>query len=52
MIGSDTDIVGAIAGCLAGIYYGYENIPAEWLKVVVKWDWIEELIENADVIRI
>lgn len=42
-LGDDTDTVAAIAGGLAGLYYGYEAFPDDWLKVIVKRDWIEEL---------
>lgn len=31
-LGADTDTIGAITGSLAGIWYGMENIPIEWLK--------------------
>ena len=30
--GGDADTTGAIAGALAGAYYGMENIPRRWLK--------------------
>lgn len=30
-LGKDTDTVGAIACGLGGLYYGYQEIPAEWL---------------------
>ena len=39
-LGDDTDTVAAIAGGLAGLYYGYESIPEEWLAVLRKRDWI------------
>ena len=42
-LGDDTDTVAAIAGGLAGLYYGYYAIPAEWLEVLQKRDWIEEM---------
>lgn len=42
-LGEDTDTVAAVAGGLAGIYYGYESIPDEWLDVVVKREYVEEL---------
>ena len=29
--GGDTDTVGAMSGALAGAYYGYSQIPEEWL---------------------
>lgn len=42
-LGDDTDTVGAIAGGLAGLYYGYNAIPEEWLSVIKKRDCIEKL---------
>lgn len=31
-LGNDTDTVAALAGALAGLQYGYENIPTEWIN--------------------
>lgn len=45
-LGDDTDTVGAVAGGLAGIYYGIDNIPKEWLEVVIRKEYIEELCEK------
>ncbi|MBZ9686777.1 ADP-ribosylglycohydrolase family protein [Clostridium estertheticum] len=42
-LGEDTDTVAAVAGGLAGIYYGYDNIPKEWLSVIAKSDYIGSL---------
>lgn len=42
-MGDDTDTVGACVGGLAGIYYGIENINAQWKKDLLKYDYIEEL---------
>ena len=42
-LGDDTDTIGAIAGGLAALYYGYDRIPKEWLAVIQRRDWIEEL---------
>lgn len=42
-LGDDTDTVAAIAGGLAGLYYGYEAIPEEWLAVIKKRRWLEGL---------
>jgi ADP-ribosylglycohydrolase len=42
-LGDDTDTVGAVAGGLAGLYYGYEAIPEGWLSEIKKRDWIEKL---------
>ena len=46
-LGDDTDTVGAIAGGLAGLYYGYDRIPADWLEAIKKREWIEELCDMA-----
>jgi ADP-ribosyl-[dinitrogen reductase] hydrolase len=42
-LGEDTDTVAAVAGGLAGIYYGYDSIPKEWLSVIAKHEYIENL---------
>ena len=47
-LGHDTDTVGAIAGGLAGLYYGYEAIPPEWIGALKKKEWIAELCEETD----
>ncbi|MEE9566334.1 MAG: ADP-ribosylglycohydrolase family protein [Desulfobacteria bacterium] len=31
-LGGDTDTIGAMAGAVAGAYYGYDQIPQEWLN--------------------
>ena len=45
-LGDDTDTVGAVAGGLAGLWYGYQNIPREWINVIAKKEWIFELCEK------
>jgi ADP-ribosylglycohydrolase len=35
-LGYDTDTVAAVAGGLAGIYYGFESIPEDWLEKIQK----------------
>lgn len=42
-LGEDTDTTGAITGGIAGIYYGFDNIPKEWIDVLVRKEDIEEL---------
>jgi len=42
-LGNDTDTVAAVAGSLAGINYGYDGIPAEWLSLIPRRQWIEGL---------
>lgn len=39
----DSDTVGAIYGQLAGAYYGYNNIPSHWIKLVAKKDLLETI---------
>jgi ADP-ribosylglycohydrolase len=42
-LGEDTDTTGAVTGGLAGLLYGFENIPEKWLEQLAKKDNIEEL---------
>lgn len=45
-LGEDTDTVGAVAGGLAGLYYKEEGIPQEWLQVLQRREWIEEVLQG------
>lgn len=45
-LGEDTDTTGAVAGGLAGLCYGYESIPTEWVSEIVSKEWIETLCED------
>mgnify|MGYP004702061879 FL=1 len=42
-LGDDTDTVAAVAGGLAGVYYGFENIPMEWVVQIANIDYIKGL---------
>jgi len=42
-LGDDTDTTGAVAGGLAGLYYGEAAIPTEWLVVLARLADIEKL---------
>ena len=42
-LGDDSDTVAAVAGGLAGLYYGYDAIPKRWLDVLIKREWLEEM---------
>ncbi len=45
-LGYDTDTTACIVGGLAGIYYGYNDIPAEWINKLAKLDYIEKLVND------
>jgi ADP-ribosylglycohydrolase len=42
-LGEDTDTVAAVAGGFAGVVYGYDNIPKEWLQKIPRREWIESI---------
>ena len=44
-LGEDTDTVAAVAGGLAGIYYGYGAIPEKWIKQIARLDYVKEICE-------
>ena len=45
-LGSDTDTNGAICGGLAGIYYGYDDIPQDWINTIVGIDEVLTLCDE------
>ena len=46
-LGDDTDTVAAVAGGLAGAIYGYDAIPTEWLDMLKRREYIEEMCDRA-----
>ena len=46
-LGDDTDTVAAVAGGLAGAMYGYDAIPKDWLHMLHKRRYIEEMCNRA-----
>ncbi|MBQ3078545.1 MAG: ADP-ribosylglycohydrolase family protein [Clostridia bacterium] len=46
-LGSDTDTTAAVAGGLAGLYYGPDAIPANWLKTLKKRELLEKIAKKA-----
>ena len=49
-LGEDTDTIAAISGGIAGIYYGYEHIPEDWVNSIIKKDKILDLLDKFDEI--
>lgn len=47
-LGGDTDTTAAITGGLAGIIYGIDSIPAEWIDSLVRKNDILKLSERLD----
>jgi ADP-ribosyl-[dinitrogen reductase] hydrolase len=45
-LGGDTDTIAALAGGLAGLIYGLDQIPEEWVKLLVKKEDILRLCER------
>ncbi len=45
-LGSDTDTTGAVTGGLAGLLYGYNSIPEEWVAALARREHIESLVEQ------
>lgn len=45
-LGEDTDTTGAIAGGLAGIYFGLKSIPQKWIENLVRINDIKDLAER------
>lgn len=45
-LGEDTDTTGAITGGLAGLFYGYEGIPEDWLNTLARKDDISDLADR------
>ncbi|WP_152399615.1 ADP-ribosylglycohydrolase family protein [Paenibacillus cellulositrophicus] len=50
-LGGDSDTIGAIAGGLAGIYYGYEGIPAKYAEAILIKDRLDRVISQLYALR-
>lgn len=47
-LGEDTDTTAAVTGGLAGIYYGYTQIPTEWVNQLARLEEIITFCEQFD----
>jgi len=42
----DTDTTAAVTGGLAGLLYGYQNIPVKWINKLARHDDIDNLAQR------
>ena len=47
-LGGDTDTIGAIAGGLATLFYGYDSVPQEWRRQIIKEEELIALCESME----
>ena len=45
-LGEDTDTTGCVTGGLAGLCYGFESIPKEWIDAIARKDDIGNLFKR------
>lgn len=45
-LGEDTDTIGALTGGLAGILFGYDFIPQEWIDTIIKKEYLLDIFEE------
>ena len=45
-LGEDTDTIGSITGVMGGLYYGYNDIPSEWVASLKKLNYIQDYIDK------
>ena len=49
-LGGDTDTIGAITGSMAGIIYGYDTFPEDWINSLARREYIEELCDKFELL--
>lgn len=50
-LGGDSDTIGAIAGGLAGVYYGYDGIPKSYTEQILIKERLDRVSERITVLR-
>ncbi|MEE3342887.1 MAG: ADP-ribosylglycohydrolase family protein [Bacilli bacterium] len=45
-LGNDTDTIGALTGGLAGLVYGYNNIPKKWIDNLKQKEYLTKLVKD------
>jgi ADP-ribosylglycohydrolase len=48
-LGEDTDTTGAVTGGLAGLLYGYDSIPVEWINTIKSKNAIDDFIDKFSI---
>ena len=48
-LGNDTDTIAAIVGSMAGIIYGYNDIPEKWIDGLAKKDYLLDLASKFEL---
>ena len=49
-LGDDTDTVAAITGGLAGLMYGFESIPKEWLTTIKDLRYVTDMCDSVNTL--
>lgn len=49
-LGNDTDTIAAIAGSMAGILYGYNSIPKQWIETLIKKEYLIDVAKKFEKI--
>lgn len=45
-LGDDTDTLGAVTGSMAGILYGFYDIPGIWIEALQRSEYLLDLCER------
>ena len=45
-LGEDTDTIGALTGGLAGLIYGFDNIPKDWINVLKQKEYLKNIVDD------
>ena len=51
-LGDDTDTIGAITGSMAGILYGFDEIPGLWVEALQCSEYLLDLCERFAIANI